>query len=234
MDPPVNAYTPAELPERLLYKVRIRHYQDPHRDGVKFIVVGKSNEEVYDVVREVAGWDLVEGRDTDARAKTIEARGNYAPFDGLMSTTWHWDEGIPVSDAEIQTVKRLGFVVATPIHFVSGHLDLTDAEFHDHYRSKLLAAIYMRCTFVVGDAKGTDTMAQKFLAQHRYDNEILVYHMLKKPRYKAKGLHSRGGFKSDEERDRQMTCDSHYDIAWVRPGREKSGTADNLARRTRL
>lgn len=42
-----------------------------------------------------------------------------------------------------------------------------------------------------------------------------------------------GGFKSDDERDSEMTRMTDYDIAWVRPGREKSGTAKNLMRRTK-
>jgi len=40
-----------------------------------------------------------------------------------------------------------------------------------------------------------------------------------------------GGFTTDDERDAAMTMASDADIAWVRPGRKKSGTAKNLARR---
>ena len=36
---------------------------------------------------------------------------------------------------------------------------------------------------------------------------------------------------SDEERDLAMSCASTDDIAWVRSGREKSGTAKNINRR---
>jgi hypothetical protein len=46
------------------------------------------------------------------------------------------------------------------------------------------------------------------------------------------GFKTIGGFESDEARDAQMTLDSDLDIAWVRPGRKKSGTQKNLDRRS--
>ena len=42
-----------------------------------------------------------------------------------------------------------------------------------------------------------------------------------------------GGFGSDQERDSAMTGNTDEDIAWIRPGRERSGTAKNLMRRAR-
>ena len=44
---------------------------------------------------------------------------------------------------------------------------------------------------------------------------------------------TQGGFLSDLECDEAMTHASTRDIAWVRPGREASGTAANIARRMR-
>ena len=61
---------------------------------------------------------------------------------------------------------------------------------------------------------------------------VTVFHMFKKPRYWMGLFLLRGGFTSDKQRDRAMTKVSNEDIAWVRPGREKSGTAQNLKRRT--
>ncbi len=112
--------------------------------------------------------------------------------------------------------------------FVSGHLSVTSEEFEGHYIPALEAALEKGCSFVVGDAKGADAMAQDWLKAHKA--EANVYHMFKSPRHNA-GFPYIGGFKTDDERDTAMTAASDFDIAWVRPGREKSGTARNLARR---
>lgn len=126
-------------------------------------------------------------------------------------------------------------------YFISGHLDLTAQEFEEHYAPRILAAIGLGANFVVGDARGADNMAQEFLAD-RYSakpcctdwhRHITVYHMHKRPRNNA-GFPTSGGFKSDSERDKAMTADSDADIAWVRSGRERSGTAKNLDRRLLL
>lgn len=61
---------------------------------------------------------------------------------------------------------------------------------------------------------------------------ITVYHMLKSPRYLAnESIRTVGGFTSDTERDEAMTRDSDYDIAFIRKGKETSGTAQNILRR---
>lgn len=115
------------------------------------------------------------------------------------------------------------------IAYISGHLDLTLKEFTTHYVPKLDEALERGDSFVVGDARGCDDMAQGYLAIHT--DRIKVYHMFKKPRNCKSGLETVGGFKSDAERDAAMTYVSDYDIAWVRPGNEKSGTAKNILRR---
>lgn len=115
--------------------------------------------------------------------------------------------------------------------FVSGHLDLTDAEFHEHYAKRLWALSEEPGTrFIVGDAPGADTMAQKYLKAIGV-TDITVYHMLEAPRNWCGVGSLAGGFASDKERDAAMTSASTCDVAWVRPGREKSGTAKNLSRR---
>lgn len=85
--------------------------------------------------------------------------------------------------------------------FISDHLDLTEEEFAEHYMPAILSAWCYLANFVVGDASGADAMALKY----------------------SRRLHV--------GRDLSMTVSSDKDIAWVRPGREKSGTAKNLARR---
>lgn len=123
--------------------------------------------------------------------------------------------------------------------FVSGHVDLTPAEFAEHYVPELHRLVRAKSTFVVGDAAGCDHMVQEwFDASFPLGGAPLtVYHMLVAPRDHgfptAEVYRCVGGFKSDKERDEAMTAASSADLAWVRPGREKSGTAKNLARRAR-
>ena len=115
-------------------------------------------------------------------------------------------------------------------YFISGHLDLTQEEFDLHYKSLIDAALLKGCGFVIGDASGGDTMAQKYLCDKTHN--VVIYHMFTEPRnYVCKQFETKGGYKSDGERDREMTEHSDEDIAWIRPGKEKSGTARNLKRR---
>lgn len=116
------------------------------------------------------------------------------------------------------------------IAFVSGHRDVSVDEFDEHYKPKLLNAMEQGHQIVVGDYEGVDYMAQSFLSFHEYTN-VLVYHMFTKPRYYVGTFNTVGGFISDEDRDSAMTNVSDYDIAWVRPGKNKSGTAINIRRR---
>ena len=113
-------------------------------------------------------------------------------------------------------------------YFISGHLDLTQQEFNMYYRELLVRAVDSGGIFLVGDARGADTMVQEYF---KGSKDVTVYHMFDKPRNNVYNYKTVGGFKSDDERDAAMTAASHEDIAWVRPGREKSGTAKNLKRR---
>jgi len=115
-------------------------------------------------------------------------------------------------------------------YFISGHLDLTVDEFRDHYAPRIAAAIAEDAAFVVGDARGCDLMAQICLHDARA-LRVQVFHMLSTPRNNVGGFPTVGGFASDETRDAALTDASDTDIAWVRPGRTRSGTAANLSRR---
>lgn len=117
------------------------------------------------------------------------------------------------------------------IYFISGHLSVTPAEFEQHYRASIDAALAHGSSFVVGDARGADTQAQHYLLGKT--EAVTVYHMFSAPRNNA-GFKTIGGFGSDAERDAQMTADSDQDIAWVRVGHENSGTQHNLDRRQTL
>ena len=114
--------------------------------------------------------------------------------------------------------------------YVSGHLDLTPEEFDSHYRPAIDEALTRGDSFVVGDARGADSMTQNYLLGKT--TAVVVYHMFTSPRHNA-GFETVGGFESDEARDARMTAESDRDIAWVRPGRERSGTQKNIDRRAR-
>lgn len=116
-------------------------------------------------------------------------------------------------------------------HFISGHLTLTELEFDEYYRAAIDEPLAHGDSFVVGDASGTDAIVQNYLLGKT--DAVVVYHMFTEPRNNA-GFKTIGGFNTDEERDAQMTADSNHDIAWVRPGREKSGTQKNIDRRNKL
>jgi len=116
-------------------------------------------------------------------------------------------------------------------YFVSGHLDLTDEEFAAHYEPRISAALASGAAFVVGDARGCDALTQRLLSQAQC-RAVRVFHMFECPRNNS-GFVTVGGFQTDAERDAAMTAASDDDIAWIRPGREKSGTARNLKRRSR-
>jgi hypothetical protein len=118
--------------------------------------------------------------------------------------------------------------------FISGHITVENEEFARHYADKILEAYSLGHHFVIGDADGIDLLAQKLLLVLGANPErVTIYHMFDKPRFNL-GFKTSGGYKNDEERDAAMTKNSNYDIAWVRPGKEKSGTARNLERRKKF
>ena len=118
------------------------------------------------------------------------------------------------------------------VYFISGHGDITPEEFKEHYADVIDEKIVEgNCYFVIGDYHGVDTLAQKYLKKK--GAKATVYHMFEKPRNNA-GFPTFGGFTTDEDRDANMTIVSDEDIAWVREGKENSGTAINLRRRKKL
>lgn len=129
------------------------------------------------------------------------------------------------------------------IYFVSGHLDITEDEFEKYYIQKINDAVSNNCAFVIGDARGTDSFAQKYLHSMAYD-KVTIYHMCDKPRNNFGTFKTIGGFNDDDTRDTQMTRDSTNDILWIRPIEEQkkrlgkkynpnhiSGTQKNMIRR---
>jgi len=115
--------------------------------------------------------------------------------------------------------------------FVSGHRSLTPVEFYQHYQPQLDKAIAAGHHFVVGDAPGADAMVQMYLVGRVTPERVTVYHARREPRHWYGDFDVQGGYPSQTAKDAAMTAVSDYDIAWVQPGEETSGTARNLARR---
>ena len=136
------------------------------------------------------------------------------------------------------------------IYFISGHINITNEEFQEHYTDKIKEAITQpNSVFVVGDANGADYMAQKMLSELLDDpTRVTIYHIGNTPRCLAnKQFNLKGGFYSHNGKDSAMTWESGIDIAWVRSVEENkkmlgtafnekkiSGTQRNLDRRKKL
>ena len=125
-------------------------------------------------------------------------------------------------------------------YFISGHREVSQGEFDRLYKP-ILDDLVMdpENYFVVGDYWGVDEMAQTFLAEVlaelKQEDRVTVYHMFEKPRVLKSGkFKTKGGFTGDEARDAAMTRESDEDIAFVRPGKRNSGTAQNIIRRVEL
>jgi hypothetical protein len=138
---------------------------------------------------------------------------------------------IPLQPMSLPSAKVFYGDFMEKVAFISGHLGISESEWNEHYVPKIDEAISLGHRFVVGDARGVDVMAQLHLNSKGVRN-VTVYHMFKEPRFNKGGFNTKGGYESDDERDSAMTKNSDYDIAWVRPGKEKSGTAKNIKRRT--
>jgi len=129
-------------------------------------------------------------------------------------------------------------------YFVSGHLDITPEEFKEHYVEALDTALTAGAYFVVGDARGSDTMAQEYLKGKT--THVTVYHQQTFPRNNKGAFPVRGGFQNDTTKDTAMTLASDLDIAWVRSveaqkklygskyRKRTSGTEKNLKRRQKV
>lgn len=122
--------------------------------------------------------------------------------------------------------------------FISGHRDITKEEFNKLYVPTIINVITSYdAYFVIGDYEGVDIMAQDFLLDDlKYDvSKVKVFHMGEKPmNVNEKVKLTAPNFADDEHRDGSMTLMSDADIAFVREGRETSGTAQNIIRRHRF
>ena len=118
-------------------------------------------------------------------------------------------------------------------YFVSGHMNLQDHEFQQHYVGLLTAAaaavnsIGGLSTFVLGNAVGADTMALHYLVNElavspdRIHLYVYNYYPNKQRkeilRLQQLGIKNiRTGFPNVHARDAAMTENSDVDLLWVR------------------
>jgi hypothetical protein len=114
---------------------------------------------------------------------------------------------------------------------ISGHTDLTEENFKKFYVAKIDEYVAKGYSFVIGGAEGTDTMAQKYLADFP-DVEVTVYDKGTQKNVHCDRFKHLNGFKTYPERDAAMTDASSTDIAILQQyGGAASGTAGNLYRR---
>jgi hypothetical protein len=121
-------------------------------------------------------------------------------------------------------------------YFISGHGNTTFEEWELHYKPLIDKALSNDSCFILGEFRGVDIISMEYLKNKT--PKVTITHCFENPRYKvdAIDLPSKfwtyiGNFQSDLERDTFMTENSDEDIAWIREGREKSGTAKNIKRR---
>lgn len=121
------------------------------------------------------------------------------------------------------------------IYFISGHRDLTWEEFTLWYAPTISSIYYcdVDAHFILADCEGCDRMAQNYLSALGIPySRIMIYHMHEEPSYLADGdWDTMPGYDNDIDRDTAMTRDSDKDIAFIREGKENSGTAQNILRR---
>jgi hypothetical protein len=123
--------------------------------------------------------------------------------------------------------KKTGKII-----FISGHRDITEEEFKEHYKERIIEETKDPSTsFVVGDAAGVDNLAQIILTVYAPDRHT-VYFKGETPRHiHAAEAKEKGGYSSQIAKDTAMTNASTHDLLWIRPGKERSGTASNQKRR---
>ena len=121
------------------------------------------------------------------------------------------------------------------IYFVSGHRDLTQEEFNEHYIPLIDKVLRedIWADFVVGDWEGCDTMFIEYMSSEFHTATILIY-CVEHPRIKSTLYVSYCTCDNYDYCDATMTRHSDFDIAWIRPGREDSHTAKNIKRRYNL
>lgn len=117
-------------------------------------------------------------------------------------------------------------------YFVSGHRDLTQEEFNEHYIPLIDRVLKedIWADFIVGDWEGCDTMFIEYMSSKSLNTSILIC-CVEHPRIKSALSIAYCVHDNYDYCDAAMTEYSDFDIAWIRPGKEDSHTAKNIKRR---
>lgn len=125
-------------------------------------------------------------------------------------------------------------------YFISGHRDLTIKEFEEHYVPQINKVLVSdsHAHFKIGDWEGCDNLAFNYILKRINRNQLITIYcvdQVRLPKYLEQYPNITSyKYKTYDECDASMTYDSEFDIAWIRPGRENSHTANNIRRRYNL
>ncbi|KAF2731031.1 hypothetical protein EJ04DRAFT_21339 [Polyplosphaeria fusca] len=151
----------------------------------------------------------------------------------------------PASQATLPLVTSSNSLAVEPhtparrVAFVSGHIDITQAQFLENYSAALEAAIHRGDAFVLSNALGVDTLALAYLRSHGVPaSRITIYLHAPRPGREpiarqvpanntrlgdeAEAKYTKEGYSVKvvdgyhTERDAAMTHDSDHDILWIR------------------
>ena len=114
---------------------------------------------------------------------------------------------------------------------ISGHLETTQKEFDIYYVPKINIYITQGYKFIIGGAKGTDTMAQKYLSTCNNIN-VTVCDIKNFDNRLDKSFKHINGFETNVKRNEYMTNNSNFDLVFLHQyGGGGSGSCANLIRR---
>ena len=116
---------------------------------------------------------------------------------------------------------------------VSGSTTATKEYFDKYYKEKMDEYIEKKCRFMVGGAKGIDTLTQQYLIKKLYNpTMVTIVDKGTQDNRVSKEFNHKNGFSSYPERDAWMTQNSDIDLAVVNQyGGGGSGTFANIVRR---
>lgn len=121
------------------------------------------------------------------------------------------------------------------VYFISGHEKYSQEMFDYFYKPLIDDAISRDCNFVVGDADGVSTMAQKYLASKlpkEDHNRVKIFFKGDVPnQFISPSFTAIGNFKCNEEANAAMTICSNYDIVCLSEGHSFTNAGKNIIRR---
>lgn len=122
------------------------------------------------------------------------------------------------------------------IIYIFGNGNISYSDFEKYYKTPLEKYLKdKQCSFILCDFRGADTLMMEFLKTETVNASI--YHIGDRPRYlpdkyktKVSQWNIKGGFESDEERDKSVInqCTHYLAIDFNSNNKRKSGTLKNI------